>query len=94
MQRQETTTANRRPPPTANSHEKDAIVATFVAAYESAEPAALVVLLTEEDFTSMPPMPCTGQAGIWSATRRARGGRLLCVNREDLLGRTSSGIDQ
>ena len=48
-------TANRRPP--AGSPAEDAIVAKFVRAWESADLDALVALLTDDVFISMPPMP-------------------------------------
>jgi RNA polymerase sigma-70 factor (TIGR02960 family) len=47
----------RPPPPTAGSPAEDAIVARFVSAYESADLDALVALLTDDVFTSMPPIP-------------------------------------
>ena len=50
-----TPTANRRPPP--DSPAEDAIVAKFVSAYEAADLDALVALLTDDVFISMPPMP-------------------------------------
>ena len=53
--RQRPTTANRRPP-RAHAAE-DAIVAKFVRAWESADLDALVALLTDDVFMSMPPMP-------------------------------------
>jgi len=43
--------------PAADSSAEDAIVAKFVLAWESADLDALVALLTEDVFTSMPPMP-------------------------------------
>ena len=45
------------PSPTANSPAEDAIVARFVGAYESADVDALVAMLTDDGFMSMPPMP-------------------------------------
>jgi RNA polymerase sigma-70 factor (ECF subfamily) len=45
------------PPPALNSASEDAIVAKFVRAWESADLDALVALLTEDVFISMPPMP-------------------------------------
>ena len=48
---------DREPPPAANSRAEDAIVAKFVTAYESADLEALVALLTDDVFISMPPMP-------------------------------------
>jgi RNA polymerase sigma-70 factor (TIGR02960 family) len=47
----------RDPAPAPGSRAEDAIVAKFVTAYESADLGALVALLTEDVFTSMPPMP-------------------------------------
>ena len=43
--------------PAANSSAEAAIVAKFVSAYESADLDALVALLTDDVFISMPPMP-------------------------------------
>jgi RNA polymerase sigma-70 factor (TIGR02960 family) len=45
------------PPPAAGSPAEDAIVAKFVSAWESADLDALVALLTDDVFMSMPPMP-------------------------------------
>jgi len=53
----------RRPPaagegaPAAGSPAEDAIVARFASAWESADVDALVALLTDDVFMSMPPMP-------------------------------------
>jgi RNA polymerase sigma-70 factor (TIGR02960 family) len=44
-------------PPAAGSPAEDAIVAKFTSAYESADVDALVALLTDDVFTSMPPVP-------------------------------------
>ena len=44
-------------PPPAGSRSEEAIVAKFVSAYESADLGALVALLTDDVFISMPPMP-------------------------------------
>jgi hypothetical protein len=44
-------------PPTSGSSSEEAIVAKFVRAYESADLGALVALLTDDVFVSMPPMP-------------------------------------
>ncbi len=49
--------ADRQPPPVRDSPSENAIVARFVRAYESADIDALVALLTDDVFTSMPPMP-------------------------------------
>jgi RNA polymerase sigma-70 factor (TIGR02960 family) len=45
------------PPPVPGSPSEDAIVARFVRAYESADIDALVSMLTDDAFMSMPPMP-------------------------------------
>jgi RNA polymerase sigma-70 factor (TIGR02960 family) len=47
----------REPAPAAGSPVKEAVVARFVSAYESADLEALLVLLTDDVFISMPPMP-------------------------------------
>ena len=47
--------APARPP--SGSPEEDAIVAKFVAAYESSDVDALVALFTDDVFVSMPPLP-------------------------------------
>jgi RNA polymerase sigma-70 factor (ECF subfamily) len=49
--------AGREPSPAAGSPAEEAIVARFVSAYESADLGALVALLTDDAFISMPPMP-------------------------------------
>jgi RNA polymerase sigma-70 factor (ECF subfamily) len=49
--------ADREPPPAPGSPAEDAIVARFVGAYESADVDALVALLTDDVFVSMPPIP-------------------------------------
>lgn len=55
MQRRQS--ADREPEPAAGSSTEDAIVATFVRAWESADIDALVTLLTDDVFMSMPPLP-------------------------------------
>jgi RNA polymerase sigma-70 factor (ECF subfamily) len=64
LKRARTSLQRRRPPaggpgpaPAAGSATEDAIVAKFVSAYESADLDALVALLTDDVFVSMPPMP-------------------------------------
>jgi RNA polymerase sigma-70 factor (ECF subfamily) len=49
--------AGHEPPPAAGSPAEDATVAKFVSAYESADLDALVAMLTDDAFMSMPPMP-------------------------------------
>jgi RNA polymerase sigma-70 factor (TIGR02960 family) len=57
LQRQQPPAAGREPPPAAGSPAEDAIVAKFVRAYESADLDAVIALLTDDVFISMPPMP-------------------------------------
>jgi RNA polymerase sigma-70 factor (TIGR02960 family) len=57
LQRQRPATDGREPPPAFGSPSEDAIVAKFVRAWESADLDALVALLTDDVFMSMPPMP-------------------------------------
>ncbi len=45
------------PPPTPDSRSEDAIVGKFVSAWESADLDALVAVLTDDVYMSMPPMP-------------------------------------
>ena len=47
----------RLPAPASESPSEDAIVAKFVAAYESSDLDSLVALLTDDVFISMPPLP-------------------------------------
>ena len=49
--------ADGQPPPAAGSPAEAAVVARFVRAWESADLDALVALLTDDVFVSMPPMP-------------------------------------
>ena len=57
LQRRQPSAAGRERPPAPGSPAEDAIVAKFVSAYESADLDALVALLTDDVFMSMPPMP-------------------------------------
>jgi RNA polymerase sigma-70 factor (TIGR02960 family) len=57
LQRQQEPAVGREPPPAAGSPVEDAIVAKFTRAWESADLDALVALLTDDVFVSMPPMP-------------------------------------
>jgi RNA polymerase sigma-70 factor (ECF subfamily) len=57
LQRQQPAGADREPPPVSGSPAEGAIVAKFVSAWESADLDALVALLTDDVFMSMPPMP-------------------------------------
>jgi RNA polymerase sigma-70 factor (TIGR02960 family) len=49
--------AGRQPPPACGSPSEDAIVAKFASAWESADLDALVAMLTDDVFISMPPVP-------------------------------------
>lgn len=57
LQRRLASTADRETTPSAGSRVEEAIVASFVRAWESADVDALVALLTENVFVSMPPIP-------------------------------------
>jgi RNA polymerase sigma-70 factor (ECF subfamily) len=57
LQHQRLTVADREPPPAADSPAEDAMVANFVHAWETADIDALVALLTDDVFMSMPPLP-------------------------------------
>jgi len=79
LQRRQPSAAGREPPPGAGSPAEDAIVAKFVRAWESADLGALVALLTDDVFMSMPPMPFEYEgrdvvarfcAGLFGAGRR------------------------
>ncbi|GAA0588716.1 sigma-70 family RNA polymerase sigma factor [Paractinoplanes ferrugineus] len=50
-------TGDREPAPPAGSPAEEAIVAKFVSAYESADLDALIALMTDDMFMSMPPIP-------------------------------------
>jgi RNA polymerase sigma-70 factor (ECF subfamily) len=79
LERRRPPAADREPPPAAGSPAEDAIVAKFVSAWESADLDALVALLTDDVFVSMPPMPFEYEgrdvtarfcAGLFRAGRR------------------------
>jgi RNA polymerase sigma-70 factor (TIGR02960 family) len=57
LRRRLPTTTHREPAPAPGSPSEQAIVAKFVTAWESADLDALVALLTDDVFISMPPMP-------------------------------------
>ena len=57
LERARPAVAGREPPPAAGSPAEDALVARFTRAYESADLDALVALLTDDVFMSMPPYP-------------------------------------
>ncbi|MFC4472462.1 sigma-70 family RNA polymerase sigma factor [Streptomyces xiangluensis] len=79
LQRRQPPTPEREPAPAYDSPAEDALVAKFVRAWESADVDALVALLTDDVFMSMPPMPFEYQgpdvvarfcASIFAAGRR------------------------
>jgi RNA polymerase sigma-70 factor (TIGR02960 family) len=57
LQRRLPTSADREPAPAPDSPSERATVAEFVRAYESGDLDALVALLTDDVFLSMPPLP-------------------------------------
>jgi RNA polymerase sigma-70 factor (ECF subfamily) len=57
LERQRTAGAGGEPPPAPGSPAEGTIAARFTSAYESADVGALVALLTDDVFMSMPPMP-------------------------------------
>jgi RNA polymerase sigma-70 factor (TIGR02960 family) len=57
LQRRQPASGDREPPPIAGSQAEEALVARFARAYESADIDALVALMTDDVFMSMPPMP-------------------------------------
>jgi RNA polymerase sigma-70 factor (TIGR02960 family) len=57
LQRRPPPAAGREPPPAPGSPAEESLVAAFVRAWESADLDALVALLTDDVFMSMPPMP-------------------------------------
>ena len=57
LERRLTPDADHEPSPASGSPTEEAIVARFVSAYEAADLDAMVSLLTDDVFTSMPPIP-------------------------------------
>jgi RNA polymerase sigma-70 factor (TIGR02960 family) len=57
LQHRQATAVDRERPPAPGSPAENAIVAKFTTAWESADLDALVSLLTDDAFISMPPMP-------------------------------------
>jgi RNA polymerase sigma-70 factor (TIGR02960 family) len=79
LQRRRLPGPDREPPPAAKSPSENAIVVKFMSAWESADLDALVTLLTDDVFISMPPMPFEYEgrnlvarfcAGLFGAGRR------------------------
>ena len=72
LQRQRHMVRDREPAPPPGSSAEEAITARFVQAFQSNDINALVALLTDDVFTSMPPLPFEYEgrdavAGFWSA---------------------------
>jgi len=57
LQRRRPPAGEREPPPAAGSPAERALVTKFARAYQSADLASLVALLTDDIFFSMPPIP-------------------------------------
>lgn len=57
LQRRRSRHVDREPPPAPHSPAEQAIVTNFVRAWQTADIDALVALLTEDVFMSMPPLP-------------------------------------
>ena len=57
MKLHQTAAAGRQAPPPAGSRAENVLMAQFVRAYESSDVDALIALLTDDVFMSMPPMP-------------------------------------
>jgi RNA polymerase sigma-70 factor (ECF subfamily) len=76
------------PPPAADTPDEDAIVARFVSAYEAADLDALVALLTDDVFVSMPPIP---YEYVGRASARAFCGAILGARRFRLLRTRANG---
>jgi len=79
LHRRQSSTAGKDPAPAAGTSAEQTLVARFVRAYESGDPDALVALLTDDVFVSMPPIPLEYQgreaagrlfAGIFRSGRR------------------------
>ncbi|HEX3539312.1 MAG TPA: sigma-70 family RNA polymerase sigma factor [Acidimicrobiales bacterium] len=79
LERRWSAASDLEPPPAPESPSEEAVVAKFVHAWECADLDALVALLTDDVFVSMPPMPFEYQgrdlvarfsASIFSAGRR------------------------
>jgi hypothetical protein len=57
LERRRPTAADFEPPPAPDSDSEKEVLERFVSAWESADLDALIVLLTDNVFMSMPPMP-------------------------------------
>jgi len=82
LRQQHAASAGREPAPAAATRTEDALVAKFVRAYESSDVDALIELLTDDVFTSMPPMPFEYEG---KAAARAFWTALFAADRKYLL---------
>jgi RNA polymerase sigma-70 factor (TIGR02960 family) len=57
LERERRSTAGHAPPPAPGSPEEEAVVARFVRAYEDGDVEAVIAMLTDDVFMSMPPIP-------------------------------------
>jgi RNA polymerase sigma-70 factor (TIGR02960 family) len=89
LQRRLSTGADREPAPAPESPSEQATVAEFVRAYESGDLDALVGLLTDDVFLSMPPLPLEYE-GI-DVVRRFYGRMINSGRRFDLVPTRANG---
>src|SRR5215203_7255740 len=89
LQRRWPPAADREPPPVSDSPAEDAVVAEFVRAWESADVDALVALLTDDVFISMPPLPHEYQGR--EAAARFTAALLASGRRYDLVPTRANG---
>jgi RNA polymerase sigma-70 factor (ECF subfamily) len=79
----------REPAPAPGATSERALVAAFVRAYEAGDPDALVALLTDHVFVSMPPIPLEYQGR--DAAARLFGGIFRSGRRVDLVPTRANG---
>lgn len=89
LQRQRPSADGREPPPASGSAAEDALAAKFTSAWESADLHALVALLTDDVFISMPPMPFEYQGR--DAVGRFCGSLFSAGRRFDLMPTRANG---
>jgi RNA polymerase sigma-70 factor (ECF subfamily) len=86
--------ADREAPRRSDSRSEEVIVAKFVSAYEAADLDALIALLTDDVFMSMPPMPFEyeGRSAVASfLARLLRSGRRFTLVRTRANGQPAFG---
>jgi RNA polymerase sigma-70 factor (ECF subfamily) len=89
LERRLPTTGKREPAPASGSAAEQAIVAEFVRAYESGDLDAMVALLTDDVFVSMPPVPLEYQGR--DAVARFYAGIIRPGRRIDLVPTRANG---